>query len=166
MGTIGTSTFNITADLEYFSSDEACSNSLTSFDDIVGKIAVTHDYSVCNTSRKIANAQLFGAVGVIVINSRNDGAPNIVWYTADSRGLSEDDINMPVLGVGFTDGAVLFESISNEENTWRTGVEIYKHPNYTISNTRRCAAPRMLTFRYIDFLCVFSFLSVLGIEDA
>ncbi len=81
----------------------ACSATFTNKAAVTGKIALL-DRGGCTFDVKIKNAQVNGAVGVIIANSNATGTPLGGPF---GPGSSDTTINIPAIGISLEDGALL-----------------------------------------------------------
>jgi Zn-dependent metalloprotease len=95
------------------STTDACT-ALTNAGDVAGKIAIV-DRGTCQFSVKVYNAQLAGAVGVIVANNAATGLPGM------GAGTNAELVTIPSIGIGQADGALIRAQEGNGLNvTLRT----------------------------------------------
>ncbi|KAF7764958.1 hypothetical protein PCIT_b1069 [Pseudoalteromonas citrea] len=79
----------------------------TNTDELAGKIALV-DRGGCAFTVKAKNAQLGGAIGVIIVNNVDDGTPA-------PMGGTDDTVTVPSMGLSFQDGKKIYDLMESGE---------------------------------------------------
>ncbi len=89
---------------------DACSDAINA-NEIAGKIVII-DRGECNFTEKVLNAQIAGAIGVIIANNR-DGDEVVVLGGDDANNA----IQTPNMSISENDGAIIYAALANNDMT-------------------------------------------------